>query len=168
MQDNFTGGRDMKRFVYIITAIVVTAIAVLIWVYQYLYIPVELRIESSGFIHTSEVQPKIVRVDTILVADHEVLKQNYFTSLNVNFQKNYLIISSGREIIGVNYKRISKFTAPFNGPYEAIVTLKDEFHSNRIYYYITEHIPCLIDVGGPEMYIEGRKVGVSNLILPES
>lgn len=156
----------MKKFVYIIASAVIIVLVLCLWVYRYLYVPVELKIESSGYFDIEEVQPEIIRVDVILTADHEVLKKYSLESLNVNFRKNYLIVSIGREIAKVNYKRISKVIAPFNGPYEAIITFKKEFNPHRVYYYVTEHTPCLVDVGGPELYIENRKVNVKDLILP--
>lgn len=156
----------MKKLMFITIIVMIAGLALYGVIYQYLYSVRELKIDSSGYIDMNKAQEDVVRVATILGTTSEVFKRYNLESLNINFQKNYLIISAGREIVKISYKKVSKHTGPFNDTYEAVIDLKDEFHPNRLYYYITEHIPCRVDVSAPQLYIEGRKIPLKELINP--
>ena len=62
----------------------------------------------------------------------------------IDFSKNYLLLSSGRRIEKLVYKRISQYKWSYNVP-KGVAVYKDGFYPNSVFVYVIDKVPLKQD-----------------------
>ncbi len=113
------------------------------WLCWYLYMPNVLQMEYMRYIPVEEEQ-KGTAWSMAKDADHRVITDYGIDITDFDFNENFLVISTGRPLKSIVYRRISKFLWPYS-VYKGIATFKDQLNDNQIYLYRTEKISCHYD-----------------------
>lgn len=87
--------------------------------------------------------------------DNHLVKALNLKLPNVDFSKNYMVISGGRLVSEITYTRISKFLWPYKDTYQGNAIFENPLQPNTIFYYKTKRIPCHDDdLGKPKIIIK--------------
>ncbi len=113
------------------------------WLCWYLYMPNVLEMEYMGYL-TVEEEQRGTAWSMVKEADHGVITDYGIDITDFDFNENFLVISTGRPLKSIVYRRISKFLWPYS-VYKGIATFKDQLNDNQIYLYRTEKISCHYD-----------------------
>lgn len=93
---------------------------------------------------------------TVFDENHSISKDYNIELPKVDFTKNNLIISAGREIKSLTYTRKSKYTLPYKGhPYVGDVILKRQLYAHKFFVYKIDKLYILDDdINWPDVKIE--------------
>lgn len=122
------------------SACVVFGVAASLIVLWYGFCPHEVRLEYVGFIDTSgdgECWNQYTRAGAGMLREMDAADLP-----DVDFSKNYLVVSRNREIDRMTYVRVSRFLWPYREAYQAKVRFKGENVPGRLHLYRSPRVRC--------------------------
>lgn len=127
-----SGGIKIKTKLLLIAFILVITIGSL---YYYWFVPVEVELEEVSKLYTEDELPG-TWWSTVVGQNHSV-ERKYSIKLPENdYTKHYLIISGGREIKQLTYKRISRLESQYRErSYFGEAILKKALYPHTIFVY---------------------------------
>ncbi len=121
-------------------ACVILGVAVSLTVLWYGFYPHEVHLEYIGFIDTGGDGECWNQYTSFGVG---MLREVKAADLpDVDFAKNYLVVSRNREIDMMTYVRVSRFLWPYREAYQAKVRFKGENVPGRLHLYRSPRIRC--------------------------
>jgi hypothetical protein len=142
------------KTVNIFLIVVIIAIG-LTSMYCYWFIPVKVDLKEVARLNTSEELPGTWWFSVF--SENDRVEEDYNVKLPKNdYTKNYLVISGGREMKQLSFKRISKFESQYKEhPYFGDAILKKQLHPHTIFVYRIDKIRVKYDdLSWPKVKIE--------------
>lgn len=138
----------MKKSFYVsFCTLLITGILFIIIFCSVMYYPVNLPLELIAVKNTDMTifthwKTVCDNCDPLL----DKLSECGVTVPEVDFQKNNLIISQGKEISSISYKRVSCLQNSINQKTYLGKTQYGDFNKNNVYFYITKKINVIYDI----------------------
>ena len=142
-------------------ALIVIALIGLLLTIIYWSLPVPVTLE---LIATKEMSSAIEKAHWSAItekSDLDIVTKYYLDHYGVeipyvDFSKNNLVISMGRQIKKLSYKRFSKYQLPYSWhPYVGDALFGKEFTPKHIYFYKIDKVEVMYDdITWPEVQIE--------------
>jgi hypothetical protein len=133
---------------------------IIIIIVGYYFIPVNVKLTKIAEAATEKKFDK-ARWNLVTKESSPAIAQIYLNNYNVilpdiNYDENNLIISVGREIVSLKYRRFSRFQMPYSSkPYVGVVVFSKEMNPQTIYFYEIKRVKVIYDdIGWPEVEIE--------------
>ena len=139
-----------KNSIILITIALLTAALIYYW-----YVPVEPKLIEIARINT-DGELSGTWWTTVFSEEHSITRKYNIKLPDINYSKNNLIVSGGREIKILTYTRNSKFKLPYKKKhYVGEAILKNEFYPHTLFVYKIDKIPIKYDdIGWPDVKIE--------------
>lgn len=122
-----------------IIILIITFILFFVVIVFYMYKPISIEFTEVARVNTDEKLKGTWY--TVITNEKQSIIQEYNIPISaVDFDKNYLLISGGREINQITYTRASKYITPYKGTYLGKEIYKKELNEHTLYVYIIKKI----------------------------
>lgn len=100
----------------------------------YMFKPISVEFTEIATVNTDKAL--VGSMYNVITNAKQPLTQKYNIPISaVDFDKNYILISFGREISRITYTRGSKYTTPYKGTYLGLEIYKKKFYEHTIFVY---------------------------------
>lgn len=128
-----------KKIFIIIIIIMLLSLAVIV---LYMYKPISVEFTEIVRVNTGETLEGTWY--TVITNEKQSIIQEYNIPISiVDFDKNYLLISCGREISQITYTKASKYDTPYKGTYIGKEIYKKKLYEHTIFVYKIKKIHLL-------------------------